>query len=77
VQPSRRFLGRHVTWIDAVADICLSGTGHPTIMFLLLPYRNSRQMRFVRLDTEANKRKISDMFLMPQECGLTRKAAML
>jgi hypothetical protein len=33
-------------------------------MFLLMPHRNSRQMRVVRLDAKANKRKIADTFLL-------------
>jgi ParB family chromosome partitioning protein len=31
-------------------------------MFLLMPHRNNRQMRVVRLDAKANKRKIADTF---------------
>jgi hypothetical protein len=38
-------------------------------MFLLMPHRNSRQMRVVRLDAQANKRKIADTFLLaPLSC---------
>ena len=47
-----------------VADLCLSRAGHPTIMFLLMPHRNSRQMRVVRSDAKANKRKVADTFLL-------------
>jgi hypothetical protein len=34
-------------------------------MFLLMPHRNSRQMRVVRLDAKANKRKIATRFCLP------------
>jgi hypothetical protein len=39
-------------------------------MFLLLPHRNSRQMRVVRLDAKANKRKIDDMFVLASLGGV-------
>jgi hypothetical protein len=64
MQPTCRLLRRHVAWIDAVADLCLSRAGHPTIMFLLMQHRNSRQMRVVRLDAKANKREIVDTFVL-------------
>jgi hypothetical protein len=38
-------------------------------MFLLILHRNSRQMRVVRLDAKANKRKIADTLVLASLCG--------
>jgi hypothetical protein len=46
-------------------------------MFLLIPHRNSRQMRVVRLDAKANKRKIADMFVLASLCGVALPNALL